>query len=369
MKNSLFRKLHLKAERYIDIVLLIFLIIFPLLVKEFRVEMMARYVCFAILAIALDLLWGYTGLLSMGHAVLFGIGGYMIGLCYQLQNGVPSFMTREGIESIPWFYMPLKNPIVAIILGILLPAFVAYLLGSFIFTSKVTGVFFTIITLALASMFKDFIINMQRYTNGFNGLQGIKRFSIGNSDQLSKIQYYYLVLVVAVIVFLFCLWLTNSRVGKVATAIRDNENRLGFLGYNISKYKNLIFVISGAIAGLSGVLYAPATGTITTEDIGVAVSTSVIVWIAVGGRGNLTGAVCGTLLVNWAQSILSEHFASYWQLIIGVILLAIIFFVPNGLIGQLLVMLKQNNKKNSTKSGLVQITDLGREHEKEAGII
>ena len=329
-------KSKVKMNRYVDIVLLLFLISFPFFVQEFRVEMMCKYLCYVIFALSLDILWGYTGLLSLGHAVLFGMGGYMIGICYQIQRGVPAFMTREGINEIPWFYLPLKNPIVAAIIGIALPALFALILGTFIFSSKIKGVFFTIITLALAQIFKDFIINLQRYTNGFNGLQAIKRFAINGKAPLDKTTYYYIVLFITVLVFLFCLWLSNSRVGKVATSIRENEARLGFFGYTVSKYKILIFVISGALAGLGGVLYAPAISSITTDDIGIAASTAVVVWIAVGGRGNLTGAVCGTLIINWAQSILSEHFASFWQLIIGVVLLLIIFFAPNGIIGTIL---------------------------------
>ncbi|MCI1931055.1 MAG: urea ABC transporter permease subunit UrtC [Clostridia bacterium] len=324
------------VNHYIDIALLIFLIFFPLFVKTFRVEMMSRYLCFAIFALSLDLLWGYTGLLSLGHAVLFGMGGYMIGICYQIQNGLPAFMTREGLTQIPWFYIPLKNPIAAAAIGILIPALFAMLLGFFMFSSKIKGVFFTIITLALAQIFSEFIINVQKYTNGFNGLQGVKRFAINGGEQLGKVQYYYIVLAIAVLVFIFCLWLSRSRIGKIATSIRENEARLGFFGYQSSHYKILIYTISGALAGLAGVLYTPATSSITTQDIGVAASTAVVVWIAVGGRGNLTGAVFGALFINWAQSLLSEHFSSYWQLILGGVLLAIIFFIPNGIIGQII---------------------------------
>ncbi|MBP1561422.1 MAG: urea ABC transporter permease subunit UrtC [Oscillospiraceae bacterium] len=348
VKSSLAK---LPLNRYFDVMMLIFLAVFPMFVKEFRVEMMGRYICYAIFALSLDLLWGYTGLLSLGHAVLFGIGGYLIGISYQIQNGVvPAFMQREGITEIPWFYLPLQNPIVAAVLGVLVPALFAALIGYFAFSSKIKGVFFTIITLALAQIFKDFIINVQKYTNGFNGLQSIKRFAINGSAPLSKTTYYYIILGIAVLVFLFCLWLTNNRVGKVCTSVRENEARLGFLGYDAGAFKILIYTISGAIAGLAGVLYAPATSTITTEDIGVTASTMVVIWVAVGGRGNLTGAVFGALLVNWAQSILSEHFSSVWQLIIGVLLLAVIYFIPNGIIGQLVnlqrrfITDKQKNK-------------------------
>lgn len=327
---------NVEINRYIDVALLIFLILFPKFVAPFRVEMMGRYLCFAIFAISLDLLWGYAGLLSLGHAVFFGIGGYMIGLCYQIQYGLPSFMTREKITTLPWFYYPLKSPILAVVIGVTLAGLIAFILGYFIFSSKIKGVFFTIITLALAQIFSQFIITMQKYTNGFNGLQGIKRFAMNGKGQMSKIQYYYLILIVAVLVFLFCLWLTKNRIGKVAMSIRENEDRLVFLGYKVSNYKILIFTISGALAGISGVLYAPATSSITTEDIGIAASTAAVVWIAVGGRGNLTGAVIGTLLINWAQSLLSDKFASFWQLILGLVLLVIIFFIPNGIIGKII---------------------------------
>lgn len=337
------------ANRYVDMVVLIFLLAFPLFAKEFRVEMMGRYLCMAIFALSLDLLWGYTGLLSLGHAVLFGIGGYMIGICYQIQNGVPAFMTREGVTEIPWFYLPLQNPIAAAAAGIVIPGIFAMVLGIFIFSSKIKGVFFTIITLALAQIFRDFIVNVQKYTNGFNGLQGVKRFAIGGNEQMDKIPYYYLILAITVFTFIFCLWLSKNRVGKVAVAIRENESRLGFFGYKASHYKILIFTISGALAGLAGVLYTPATSSITTENIGIAASTAVVVWVAVGGRGNLTGAVVGTLFINWAQSILSERFSSYWQLILGAVLLIVIFFIPNGIIGELIELQRRRRMDKKTK--------------------
>lgn len=346
---GIYKKLsNAKINRLIDAALLVFLIIFPLFAEEFRVEMMSRYLCFAILALSLDLLWGYAGLLSLGHAVFFGIGGYMIGLCYQIQSGLPSFMTREKITTLPWFYIPLKNPIVAAVIGVVLAALISMFLGYFVFSSKIKGVFFTIITLAMAQMFCQFIITMQKYTNGFNGLQNIKRFAINGAEPLDKTEYYYLVLIATVLVFIFCLWLTKSRIGRIAVSIRENEQRLGFFGYNTSHFKILIITISGALAGLAGVLYAPATGSITTEDIGIAASTLVVVWIAVGGRGNLTGAIVGTLFINWAQSLLSDQFASLWQLILGVVLLLIIFFIPNGMVGQI-ISLQYRRKGNKQR--------------------
>ncbi len=285
----------------------------------------------------------------------FGMGGYMIALCYSMQGGVPAFMTREGINAIPSFLVPLQTPAVAVIAGLLLPVVFAFILGNFLFRSKVSGVFFSIITLALAQIFKDFIINQQKFTNGFNGLQGVPRFPI-DGIPLSKIHYYYIILLVAVLVYLFCLWLTKSRFGKVAVSIRENEARLGFLGYKPANFKIVIYMISGFIAGLAGILYTPMTNGITPEDVSVVASTAVLVWLAVGGRGNLTGAIVGTLCVNWAQSLLSESFADYWQLILGIILLAIVFFIPNGLVGK--VIEKQHNFRINRKR--VKITAFNR---------
>lgn len=338
------------VNRYIDIAILVLLLIFPLFVKEFRVELMGRYVCYAIFALSLDLLWGYTGLLSLGHAVLFGLGGYIIGISYQLQSGiVPSFMQRVGFTEIPWFYVPLESPLLAALFGMIVPAIVACILGFFMFSSKIKGVFFTIITLVIAEVFSDFVTTSTGYTNGFNGLQSIKRFAMGDFDGFTKIQYYYIIIAVAVLVFLFCLWFEKSRLGKVAVSIRENEKRLGFFGYETAKYKIIIYTISGFIAGLAGVLYAPATSTITTQDIGVTASTFVVIWIAVGGRGNLTGAVLGTLIINWAESLLSETFSGIWQLIIGILLLVVIFFMPDGIVGRLINLqrkFKTDKKKN-----------------------
>lgn len=323
-------------NRWIDLVLFAFILIFPLLgFKQFRVDYMCQVVAYLIFALSLDLLWGYTGLMSLGHAVLFGFGGYMIGICYQLQNGVPAFMTREGIEKLPWIYELLKYPVVAVIAGLVLPMAFAFFLGFFLFKSKVSGVFFSIITLAIAQIAKDFIINQQAYTNGYNGLQGIPRFLIGGKP-LSKEVYYYVVAIIVILVYVFCRWLTKSRFGKIAVSIRENEPRMRYLGYNPTKFKIVIYGISGFLAGLSGILYAPMKGAITVEEISVTASTFIIVCLAVGGRGNLTGAMVGTMLIQWAQMLLSEQFSDYWQLILGAVLLLIVFFMPQGVIGKLI---------------------------------
>jgi len=335
------------VDKYIDIALLMFLALFPLFASPFRTEMLGKFIVFVIFAFSLDLLWGYTGLMNLGHAVLFGLGGYVLAISYSIRNGVPPFMLRFGIEEIPAWLVILKSTTATYIVGLLLPAVIAGIIGWFIFSSRVNGVFFSIITLALAQIFDLFILNEQKFTGGFNGIGGMPRLLIGGNP-LTLNQMYYVILGACVLVYLFCRWLTVSHFGKVIQAIRENPNRLEFLGYNPAKYKTLIFFISGMLAGLAGMLYVPINGMISPNDAGMAFSTAVIVWLAVGGRGNLTGAAVGTLLINFGQSILSEHFAEYWQLTLGIIVVLVVFFVPDGLIGKLINW--QYNCRAYTKS-------------------
>lgn len=336
MKTFLKKIQSTPINRKIDVLAFVFILVFPLLgFKQFRIDYMCEIIAYIIFAISLDLIWGYTGLMSLGHAMLFGLGGYIIGLCYNLQDGIPAFMSREGMTKIPLFLLPLKNPVIAFVLGLCVPTVFALVLGFFIFKSKVSGVFFTIITLALAQVAKDFIINKQAYTNGFNGLQSIKRFPI-NGVQMDKTKYYYLTAIILILVYILCLFITHSKFGKVAVAIRENEQRVKFLGYNPQTYKIIMFAISGFLAGLAGMLYAPIKSAITVEEISVTASTFILICLAVGGRGNLTGAIIGTLFIRWAKVLLSEYFNDYWQLILGLILLTVVLFMPQGIIGKLI---------------------------------
>lgn len=319
-------------EKMIGTILIIFLAAYPLFSSAFHTELMGKFIVFIIFAIALDLIWGYTGLLSLGHAVFFGLGGYILALAYTFQNGVPPFMQRFDIHEIPWFMEPLTNLPLAFILGLTIPALLAACLGYFLFKSKVSGTYFSIITLALATLFQLLIINLQAYTGGFNGLMGLPRFPIFG-EPLSLTTYYYLVLAVTALVYLFAKWLTKSHFGKVITAIRENEGRIGFLTYNPAHFKILIFTISGFLSGLAGMLYVPMNGFISPEDVGVAFSTLIVLWVAIGGRGRLMGAVVGALLLNWLSNLLSEQYPDIWQLFIGIAMVLVVIFLLNGVYG------------------------------------
>lgn len=338
-------------EGYTGVIILAFLAVFPLFAPIFRVELMGKFIVFIIFAIALDLIWGYTGLLSLGHAVFFGLGGYILAISYSIQNGPPQFMTRFGFTDIPLILKPLINIPTAFILGLIVPAILAGIIGYFIFKSKVSGVYFAIITIALATVMTMLVINLQPYTGGENGLMGLPRFPIFG-EPLSLNAYYYLVLAITVLVYLFARWLMNSYFGKVIRATRENEGRTSFLSYNPASFKIIVYVISGFLAGLSGMLYIPINGIISPYEIGVGLSTLVVIWLAIGGRGTLMGAVVGVLLINWAGTFLSESFPQLWQLFLGLILVLVVMFLPDGIYGSIQNKIKQRSLLKSQINAL-----------------
>ena len=193
-----------------------------------------------------------------------------------------------------------------------------------------------------------FFTNQQKYTGGANGISGLPPMSAGG-ELLSIIEQYYVILAVGVLAYLFSRWLTNSRFGMILRSVRENESRLQFLGFNPASFKLTIFVISGMMAGLAGMLYIPVHSFVSPGNIGVVFSTSVLVWLAVGGRGNLTGAMAGTFIVTWMESLLSEHFENAWLLVLGVAMLAMVMFFPKGMIGTLLDW--QYSRKVDRQSG------------------
>ena len=324
----------LTLDRWVALALFAVLAAIPFVGTLYTVQTFGKFMSYMILALALDVLWGGAGLMDLGFAVFFGIGGYVVGISLSIQHGLPAFMTSGGLTELPAIYAPLQSVPVAWALAIALPALVALLMGYFIFTSRVKGVFFNIITLAFASLFELFVRNQQAYTGGSSGINGIAR---GLSDiPLNTVDWYFLALAVLIGVYALCSWLMGSRFGKVVNSIRDNEARLQFLGYNPATFKMAIFAFAGALAGLAGALYIPMTSFISIDSGGTVFSTTILVWLAVGGRGNLCGAMVGALIVSLLQNQLSTIFGDTWQLVLGVLLLVIVLFLPDGVIGTLL---------------------------------
>lgn len=331
----------------IDILLLAFFIIYPLFGSILRITMVGRIMCMIILAFSLDLTWGYGGLINMGQGVFFGVGGYIAAISLVSRNGVPMYMSSLGIKELPLAARILGNNFSYNILAILIPGILAAVLGWFIFSSKIKGIYFSLITMALVEVFELLIQAGQTLTGGSNGIGGVPKLYFGEGNSLTLKQMYYFVLVCLVVIYFICRFITNSKFGKVTKAIKNNEARADFIGYNSGNYKIILFTISGILAGFAGALYAPMNGMISTSDVGLTFSTTMIIWLAIGGRGNLTGAAVGCLLVNLGKSFLSEIFTDSWQFVLGIILVLVVFFMPEGIVGKLIKLTGRKKKKEA----------------------
>ena len=300
------------------VLVILFLALFPAFASDYQVGLLAKFLVFGIFALSLDIIWGYSGIVNFGHAIFFGAGAYAMGITLK-------FIAVPGVTYL------------AILLGIGFPALLALGMGYLLFYGRVSGVFFGVVTLALTGAAHSIIIVNSDFTGGMNGLYGFTTPSLGipgvwEISWYDPLVAYYTAMVCSIACLAFSYWLVRSDFGRVLGAIRENEDRAAFLGYNIPKIKLIVFCISCAMAGLSGVLYVPI-GFISTDLIGVMMSASVLVWVAVGGRGTLIGAFVGALLVNYLQTLLSDSFVVFWQLIVGVFFILVVLFWPGGMVG------------------------------------
>lgn len=318
----------------INLILLVIVLLFPLFNSPYRIDIMAKCVSLVIFALSIDLLWGYTGILSLGQAVYFGLGAYIASVSSNVSVGIPNYMATYGITEVPLLFRPLTNPVAGVLLAILIPAILAFLVGKLLLSGAVKGVFISLITMAIANVVQLSINNSQKYMGGSNGISNISRPKLFGTV-LSIEQNYYFIVLLVLAVFALCSFLTKSKFGKVLNAVKINESRMEFIGYNVIDYKVFIYVISSALAALSGILYAKTCGMISPSVTGIEMSTLAVIWVAVGGRGNLTGAIAGCLILNWLERFMANILGDSWKLIVGVILLAIVFFLPDGIIGTL----------------------------------
>lgn len=314
----------------------------PLHVSDFTLNLFGKFFAFAILALGLDLIWGYTGVLSLGHGVFFGLGAYAMGMYLMLQIGaesvygnvLPDFMVWNQVKELPWFWVPFHSFGFALVAVMLVPMLFAAVFGFFVFRSRIRGVYFPIMTQALALV--AWLVFNRNETNlgGTNGLTDFKHilgFSI--HDPATQRVLYALTVLCLGLAYMLCRWVTRSRAGRVLIAIRDCEQRVLFSGYSPASYKLFVFVISAGLAGLAGALYVPQVGIITPNQIGVLPSIEIVIWVAVGGRGTLSGAIIGATGVNWMRSVLTNHVPELWLLVLGGLFIAVVMFVPTGIVG------------------------------------
>ena len=326
---------------------LVFVVALPLanatgLLSDYYLNLFGKYLALAILALGMDLLWGYAGILSLGQAVFFGIGAYSIGMAMMLEGAgkgvygeaVPDFMIWNQVYQLPWFWKPFKYFPLAVAAALLVPAGLALVVGFLTFRRRLRGTYFAILTQAIAFAVWLMINRNEMKLGGTNGLTDFKSFlgfSLGRPGTSRAL--YVLTAVLLVAAFLLARWLVRSKTGLVLQAIRDNERRLEFLGYNVASFKIFVFAVAAALAGLSGLLYAPQVGIITPSQVGVLPSLEIVIWVAFGGRGTLWGAVLGAISINWLRSLLTATYPTLWPIILGGLFAGVVLLVPQGLVG------------------------------------
>ncbi|MEM9216275.1 MAG: urea ABC transporter permease subunit UrtC [Cyanobacteria bacterium P01_F01_bin.150] len=318
---------------------LVMIFIMPAVLSGFRLNLLGRFSALAIVALGVDLIWGFTGLLSLGQGIFFALGAYGLAMHVKLNSlsdgQLPEFFSLYGVSKLPWFWQPFHSFGVTAIAIFVVPAIVAGLLGYLVFRNRIRGVYFSILTQAALVVFFNFFNSQQKLINGTNGLKTDTDILFGMVAGTPRAQYYFYIITVVFLAlsYLLCRWLTSGRFGRLLVAIRDDESRVRFSGYDPTSYKVLVFAIAGALAGISGALYAIQSGIISPKEMEVARSIEMVIWVAVGGRATLVGAIFGALLVNFARSLLSEQFPTVWLFFQGGLFLLVVTVLPDGIIG------------------------------------
>jgi len=314
----------------------------PLHLSAFWVTLAGKIMCYAIVALALDLVWGYAGILSLGHGLFFALGGYGMGMYLmrqigregQYQSDLPDFMVFLDWKELPWQWWGSEHFLWALALIVLVPGILAFVFGYFAFRSRVKGVYFSIITQALT--FAAMLLFFRNATgfggnNGFTDFKRILGYSVTAPE--TRMVLFCITSLTLLATLLLGRWIVASKFGRVLAAIRDAEPRVMFCGYNTVHYKVAIFTLSAVLCGIAGALYVPQVGIINPSEMSPANSIEIAIWVAVGGRGTLVGAILGAGLVNGAKSFFTVAFPEYWLFALGAIFIAVTLFLPRGVMG------------------------------------
>ena len=312
----------------------------PLIINAYELSLLGRFLALSILAMGIMLTWGEAGILSLGQGVFFGLGGYALAMHLKLEglnlaNGdMPDFMVWSGVSTLPAFWYPFANPYFSLACVVIVPGGFAAAFSWLVFRRRVGGVYFALITQALALAFSTLLISQQSYTGGFNGLTDFSTLFGYDITTNGAAQVIYCITFVLVVVTYFALrWLLTSRYGVMLRATRDGENRVRFLGHNPLPYKVVAFGIAGALAGIGGALFTLHAGVVSPALVGVVPSIEMVVWVALGGRNVLWGAIAGTLLVNFAKDQISSALPSLWLYGLGALFILAVSFLPAGIAG------------------------------------
>ncbi len=312
------------------------LVVAPAVLSDFRLSLLGRFVCFAIVAVGIGLAWGRGGMLTLGQGVFFGLGGYVMAMHLTLSDagpsGVPDFMRLYGSGQLPFWWEPFRSPVVTLLGVVLIPSLVAFGLGAAIFRRRVRGAYFAILSQALAVAFATLLTGQVATIGGFNGLNGFRSFFGYNLfDPVNKRMLFFIAAVTLLVMLLIVWQLYRSRYGELLIAVRDQEERVRFLGYDPATIKIVAYVLAAAMAGIAGALFVPIVGIISPANVGVVASIAFLIGVAIGGRATLFGPALGALVVAWAQTTLSESFPSFWTYFQGALFVLVVAFLPGGL--------------------------------------
>ena len=355
-------------ERFgVLILAVLLLLVIPFTFDMFRLGLAAKYLCFAFPAVGIVLIWGYAGILSLGQGMFFGMGSYMMAMFLKLEAaanpdsssgtalaaffgaaGIPDFMVWNSVEKLPLWWEPFRHVWIMIPAVVILPTFLAFVLGYVNFRNRVSGVYFTIVTLAIAAIMAIVIIGQQGYTGGINGITDFKTFLGLNLDtDQAKVVMYYITVFLLLLAVLTGRFIIRSRLGRVLVAIRDQEDRARFSGYDSAMFKAFIFAVGALFASVGGALFTIQVGLASPSLVGIVPSIEMVIYAAVGGRVSLIGAVYGAFLVNAAKTFFSENFVEYWTYFIGAMYVIVVMFLPAGLAG----ILKKLRGSESRRAG------------------
>ncbi len=311
-------------------------------VSNFTITVYGKYLCYAMLAISVDLLWGYTGLLSLGQALFFTLGGYMMGMYLmrmigdlgQYHQPIPDFLVFLGWTKLPTFWQPFSSFPFALVMAMLLPGVLAGLFGYLAFRSRIRGVYFSILTQALTYAACLLFFRNSLLLGGNNGFTDFK-FILGHDLREPATQRWLFIAsgIALLFVYLLCKWLTFTKLGKVQRAIRDSENRVMFSGYSTANFKLFIFIFAALIAAVAGVLYVPQVGIINPGEMAPDKSLEAVVWVSVGGRGTLIGPIIGAFAVNAMKSWATRAYPDLWLIFLGGMFIFVTVFMPKGIVG------------------------------------
>lgn len=321
-------------------------VVAPWIMSAYDLNLLSRFMALAILALGLVLTWGHGGILSLGHGVFFGLGGYALAMHMKLADlphgEIPDFMVWSGRTALPWWWEPFASPVFAVAALVIVPAVLAGLFSWAVFHRRVGGTYFALISQALALAFATLLISRQDVTGGFNGLtQFSSLFGFGLNRPLVLWGLYWVTLALLCLAFVGLRLLLRSRFGLLLRASRDGENRLRFLGYSPTPIKVAAFALSALLASVSGALFTLHAGVVSPALVGVVPSIEMVVWVAIGGRMSLPGAIVGALVVNIARDAVSSAFPELWLYVMGLLFIAVVTLLPQGIAGAALSVMKK----------------------------